>query len=671
MHRSSRIHGSIPSRRGIASVFAGLSIAIAVASPALGAGARWTAVGPGGGRVFSLVTAPSDARVLYGVGDGPSIFRSTNGGGSWELRAAGLSLPRFAPAAPAVDPEDPNHLFAAALDPSTGDFSAGGVYESADGGATWTPASDGLGRSSPRPFVYQLAFDPRDPGALYAATGAGIFVLRPGHAWSPFALDGATVFALAFDPAAPHTFLATVSFPASAERGILKSTDGGATWAQKSAAMPTVQLAYDAGDPRRVAGTDGGGLFHSVDGGETWVTRAIPASAYAFVFGDGPTTLYLATNRGVYRSADAGDHWSAFVNRPQDTLFALLTVHGATETLLAAGNRGLWRSTDGAESWAPASFGVAVHSPVTLTAAMDTAGTVYFSDLGIFRSADHGASWRSVNQGLAASTGFNPPPLPTPRLAVAPSNPQMLYAGTETGVVRSLDGGDHWRAVRQPVPLGRLLTDVVVDPTSPRTVYVTGLAINGQDDSCHSWKSTDAADHWRCLGIDALALAVHPVQPEVVAAIYGTVLRSSDGGSTWSPGGRPADGSGLLSLAFDPVNPNVLYLGTTGGAYASRDRGLSLFRLGKGLPAGAWVESITVDPTNPAVLYAGVVHPLPGGDLQGVGAYRSTDRGAHWQRLGDRLPPEFDGHLTLDAGNRLLYAATSARGLYRLDLSRL
>jgi len=664
MPRASSSQRSTASRRATALVFALLTTATA-ARPVPAASPRWTAVGPGGGPVFSLVAAPSDRRVLYGIGDGPSFFRSTDSGGSWQLRAAGLSLPRFAPEAPAVDPGNPSHLFAAALDPSTSDFNPGGVYESADGGATWTSASDGLG-DSPRPYVYQLAFDPRDPGALYAATGQGIFVRRPGHAWSPFALDGAQVKALAFDPAARHTFLATVFFFESTERGIFKSTDGGATWMQKSTLIPTTQLAYDAADPRRVDGIDGGGLFRSVDGGETWVRRDIPATVFAFAFGDGPATVYLATGRGAYRSADGGDHWSAFGNRPQDTLFALLAVPGATETLLAAGDRGLWRSIDRAASWTPASLGVAVHSPVTLTVAADAAGTVYFSDLGIFRSADHGASWRSVNQGLTAVS--NPPPLPTPLLAAAPLNPRVLYAATGSGMLRSLDGGDHWKAAARPVPLGRLLTDVVVDPTSARTVYATGLAVNGQDDACHTWKSADGGDDWTCLGVDSLALTVHPTHPQVVAAIYGTVLRSADGGLTWSSGGAPADGSGFLSLAFDPANPKVLYFGTTGGTYLSRDGGLSLVRLGKGLPAGSWVKSILVDPANAAVLYAGVVHPLLGGDLQGVGAFRSTDRGAHWQRLGDGLPPEFDGHLALDARNRLLYAATAARGLYRLDL---
>ncbi len=660
MRKSER---SKASGQALAVAGAALLMVAGAAHGARGAAPRWTAVGPGGGPVYGLVAAPSEASVLYGLGAGPSFFRSADGGGSWQLRSSGTPLPRFTVQTPAVDPADASHVVAASLDPSTADFPPVGVYESFDGGATWRPASDGLGTDARH--VQQLVFDPRDPTALYAATNAGIYVRRLQQPWSLVGLGSSQVFSLAFNPAAHRTLLAAAG--PGPTGGIFKSVDGGATWVRKAAIFPPRQISYDPLDTRRVFATDGGGLFRSVDGGETWVRRSIPTSAFAFVLGEEAGTVYLATIGGVYRSADEGDHWSGFGNRPQDSLFAILRAPGTGEILLTAGDRGLWRSTDGAQSWTPASLGIAIHTPVALTVLSDAAGTVYFSDLGVFRSGDHGASWKSVNQGLAASSGVNPPPLPTPLLAASAASPAVLYAGSPAGIVHSVDGGGHWRAALEPTPLGTALNDVVADPTTPRTAYAISYPTLGHEDDCHALKTTDGGDHWQCLPVAALQLVVHPKHPQQLAAIDGSVLRSFDGGASWRALAS-FDENQLRSLAFDPLNPSVLYVGTFDGVYVSRDGGVSLAKLGTGLPSAAHVESILVDPANSAVLYAGVVHPLAGGDLEGVGAFRSTDRGAHWLPLAVGLPPEFDGHLALDARNHLLYAATAAHGLYRLAL---
>jgi len=677
---------------------------LSLAAPGPVRAAQWVPVGPAGGSVRVLAAAPSDSRVIYaatGTPGTPGLYRSGDGGTTWQALALGSGAPRIAPRRFVVDPANPRHLVAGLYDAGTPDAEEApeerfaGVFESADGGLSWAPASRGLPRPAGRAvLVRRLAFGPHDPADLFAATYQGLYVRRHGDpVWRLLAFPGVGVEEVAVDPSATGHLLAGINdFP-----GVFQSTDGGRTWAaaQTPNFGPMDLMVFDRARPSRVYGFFllGLELYRSDDGGGSWRRTAsnpplpggTPVTARALAAGaDG--VLYSANGSGVYASTD-GDTWSPAIapvtydTRPRDAVTELLVLPGPPAVALAAGERGLWRSTDRGASWRPSSAGIAAHWPRSLLVDGDAAGTVLAGDVGLFRSADQGATWQLVSQALAPFIRPGEPSFASPVLAAAPSDPDVLYANLAyvsydrtpngTAFARSLDAGRTWSVVNQSVLAGA----IAVHPTRPDTVYVAGPGLGGPFGSCNLLSSTDGGRHFQCGSVNLpLGLAIDPTRPDRLVGVSGEgyALRSDDAGASWiAIALPPAPGLRLLSLALDPVDSNVFFFGSQDGVYWTVDGGLTLRPRHRGLPSGGAVRSLVIDPANPAILYAGVGDdmgdaPQPPQPVTGV--YRSTDRGGTWSLLGAGLPESFTGRLALDARHGLLYAATRGLGLYRLAL---
>jgi photosystem II stability/assembly factor-like uncharacterized protein len=234
----------------------------------------------------------------------------------------------------------------------------------------------------------------------------------------------------------------------------------------------------------------------------------------------------------------------------------------------------------------------------------------YFGSVngGIWESANAGRTWRPIFDGQPiGSIGA---------LAVAPSNPRLLYAGTGEadmrsdiaqgdGMYRSADGGRTWAHIglADSQQIGRVL----VDPRNPDRVYVAALG--------------------------------HPYGPNAERGVF----RSSDGGRSWKKVLGKGDDTGAIDLAFEPGHPEVLYAalwqtrrtpwevyppssGPGSGLYKSSDGGDSWAPVGKGLPAQPGRIGIAVAPSRPERVYA-IVDAVEGGGL-----YRSDDAGATWTK---------------------------------------
>src|SRR5579864_8014871 len=310
---------------------------------------------------------------------------------------------------------------------------------------------------------------------------------------------------------------------------------------------------------------------------------------------------------------------------------------------------------------------------------------------------------------LHAGSGFwsslGPDGGPVGAVAVDPSNPRVVYAGsTQGGVWKSLDGGATWSRA------GRGLTDdrmvaLAVDPLHPSTLYAAALT--------GVWKSVDAAATWQAtpfpaqnLGFSAVSsLLVDPARPGTIfAADSFEIYASTDGGDSWGRLHEDVDGFGI-QLAADPVHGNlfaVVTRETTGlGLLVSADGGLSWSDITGDIPAlPAFVDEIlalqlAVDPEPPgaaffAFAYSGVspgtrgtatfrsvdgghtwTHAGPGGAPIAVGpahriyaaGYRSADGGATWTPTG--TPPDPLVALTAGRSPGLVYAGVQDRGVLR------
>ncbi|HEY4229117.1 MAG TPA: hypothetical protein VGO79_03035, partial [Thermoanaerobaculia bacterium] len=281
-----------------------------------------------------------------------------------------------------------------------------GIFRSQDRGDSWTPASAGLQASN----ISALALDPADPSTVWASGSglaeAGLFrSADAGMSWSLAGGPGNPLFAyaLAIDPDNPSTLYA-------ADSDVYRSEDGGADWTHSTPPTPTVDaLAVDPGSPGRVWVAGAGGLFRSDDGARTWDSASISQEVYSLVFDDRrPGTVYA----GSYYDIESG-----YYGYPEGGSIFVSVDAGATFT----------KNNE--------NFSSAV-TAIALDRSQDGALYVGTQSNGVFHTADNGATWEE-------------PPAPpdfgrVTSLVADPVRPGRLYASTDLGVYRTVDGARTW-----------------------------------------------------------------------------------------------------------------------------------------------------------------------------------------------------------------------------------
>jgi photosystem II stability/assembly factor-like uncharacterized protein len=544
-----------------------------------------------------------------------------------------------------VAPSAPRSLYAASSD-------SGGIFRSTDGGAHWRDASGDL----PDQRVLDLAVDPRDADAAWAAVVDPPRVYRTadgGAHWTevPGAPETGFVTRLVFDPRDPARVWA------AATNGLFRSDDGGPFAPAGLAGVEVASLVFappDANDPQLLYAGVLGAVYRSADGGATWARTAGSSPLFDGILVRSltidpalPGSLFAIADRYVYRTDDQGVSWSRLPAAPDNPT-----------VLAAAPSGGLWTSTydrlfksdDGGATWTEsAPFGS--HFVVTLAFDPRFPETLFLgTGYGLLKSRDGGGHWR-------------PLPLKTSHvkiLVTAPGAPATLYAGLREGWMRvSRDGGASW----QPVTLGlseyerNSIRAVTVDPHDPAAVWLLAGSTLAH--------SRDGGAHWTRQifpgSYNSYLIAVDPVSPDTLYVggeetsdhyDHGCFsMKTTDAGRHWRC--LPA-GEYKGAVAIDPRQPDDVYTAAYGAVRKTTDGGRTWHRVGRGLPLE--VLTVTVDPARSGRLYAGT----------DAGVFKSTDGGRTWQAARAGLPPgRVVSVIVHPSRSSVVYAGIAAAGVFR------
>jgi photosystem II stability/assembly factor-like uncharacterized protein len=524
-----------------------------------------------------------------------------------------------------------------------------GVLRSADNGRTWTAA--GLGQSG---YVGDLAASPEAPGRVYATTSSGVFRSDDaGLHWTaintglPVVNGRVDAFRVATEPTNPEAVWAA----GSKKRALYRSTNLGARWRYAGQGLRGVVLDI-AAHPKRAgvvfAATDRG-LFRSADSGGHWspwglysfvvsrvaFDRVQPRHLYAITLEEGIQHTHPGT---VFISDDEGASWKPGSERPgyEDFELAVDPAHAGTAWLSTAfGFSSVLKTTDGGQHWQGvlkrdrfAALALAVNPlrPGTVLVGQLEPGVSKSEEGAVLRTDDGGTSW-SPGTGIAA--------LSVRQVVPDPSEPGALYARAFCCLPWKRTGADQ---PFTPISTG-YYGNLTLDPKTPSTLYVANGAL---------FKSLDAGATWQKLSsLLIYSIALDPAHP---STLYGTILsdftyaisRSDDGGLSWN----------TLSSTTEFF---TTWLTVTGTSVYANDYGSFRQRLRRSVDGGTtWttlldmtidpvrLQAVAEDPRDPQRLWTAFIQF--GGGPQNLpatgGIYRSTDGGAHWSlsRLAGNLP---------------------------------
>jgi photosystem II stability/assembly factor-like uncharacterized protein len=644
--------------------------------PALFKGLRYRLVGPSrGGRVTTVTGVPSQPRTFYmGVASG-GLFRTTDNGATWVPLTDG-QVPLGSTGSVAVADSDPNVIYlGTGSDDVRSNVSTGrGMFKSVDAGKTWTFA--GLPNTGQ---IGGVRIHPTDPNTVWVAAQGD-------------------------------------AFKANADRGVFKTTDGGATWRKVlyfSDTVGAMDIELQPGNPNVVyawlsrlerkpwtiiSGSTDGGFYKSTDGGEKFakisaglpseligkgnigVSAASPNRVYAFV--------EAKPGSGLYRSDDAGQSF-AFVNSQPAQIAAqmvyrpfyydTLGVDPTNADVVYTGAEGFWKSTDGGKTFASMRTPHGDNHDIWINP-KDGNIMIQSNDGGANVSTDGGRTWSTLmNQPTGEFYGvWMDNQFPYKLYAAQQDDSTVIISSTADPYVLT-----DWRGGP-----GCETGPIMPHPSNPDVVYGS---CKGQYEVMNL-KTGQSKNYW--IGAQSLygnpatdliqrfqrvsPMATSPHDPNVL--YYGSqyLNRTRDRGVTWEkispdltahdpccqgvsgePITRDVTGeevySTLYAIAESPLEKGVIWTGSNDGPFfVTRDDGKTWTNVTpKDLPPGGRVQYIDASPIRKGSAYYAAYRYLLG-DYQPY-IYKTDDYGKTWTRLTDGkngIPADWPTRVVREDPNR-------------------
>jgi len=580
--------------------------------------------------VTAIVIDPSDPDVLYVGTANAGIYKSWNGGLSWQPVHNGLGAANIDTLA--IDPTDHRTLYTGVI--------LGGVYKTTNGGESWQAVNSGI-QFAEWGLHSIVIMDPHDNEHLYYTHGPHIFESKDGgESWHQTQKSKCPndFWGLVFHPNDP-----LILFAADEGRdcggGVYQSKDGGITWSIISDAEFIHELWIDNTSGSYLYASTWHELYGSFDGGKTWQhTEQEPGcSGFAFDPEQGAVAYCGTWNSQLSTTADGGQTWHRLTQLNAGEIRGFSVSPHDTDTLLA-GARGLFVSTDHGDHWIDQSSGL---GGTRLDLKLDP------SDPSIMYAVEN-TGWGSCYRSMNGGRNWGPISSEGNELAIA-ADGKTLYRANISQILRSVDGGSTWTSI--DVPEGVEILNVTAHPYIDGTIYIARFPaqrpiIYISMDYGETWQSTSGINYV----MNPKLFFDHDEGRMVYAVGRGEVIRSHDGGKTWTEC-APTDfqhpqsdtqlavhpqssshiflatlGGGVLTsqnscqswqsrneglgslyvntIAIDPDNPDKIYAGTHGGAFVSFNGGETWGPVNEGLLGALVVYSIVVEPEDPNNVYA-------------------------------------------------------------------
>ncbi|HEY8148985.1 MAG TPA: hypothetical protein VIK51_08775 [Vicinamibacteria bacterium] len=591
------------------------------------------------GSIGALAVAPSNPKVLYvgsgeadmrsDIAQGNGAYKSTDGGRTWthiglrDTQQIGRIL---------VDPGNPDRVFLAALGHPYGPSAERGVFRSTDGGRSWEKVlfkDDDTG-------AIDLAFRPGDPRVIYAALwqtrrppwsvyppsngpGGGLYKSTDGGStWTQITGRGFPTrtgnIGLAVAPSRPDRVYAMVDAP---EGGLYRSDDAGATWSRASGDRRIWgrgwyfgNVAVEPRDPDTVYALNTA-LYRSRDAGKTFVPiKGAPGGddyQDLWIDPEHPERRMLGVDQGAVVSLTGGETWSSWYNQPIGQMYHVITdqrfpywVYGAQQDSGAAAVPSRTTTIDGINMMNFREVTAGGESDMIAPDPRDPE-VVYggrVEKLDLRTQQTHTIDPTLLHREVDRATWTLP-------LVFSRRDPRVLYFARER-LFRTEDGGQHWTAISPDLSREDPGVPATLDPATaadkPRAGHRHGVIYSiapsrladrdlwvGTDDG-KVWRTRDEGAHWLDVTPSGLLpwskvgiIDTSHFDPETayiavdrhrVDDVRPYVYRTHDGGRTWTPAvtGIP-EGSFVNAVREDPVRRGLLYAGTEKGVYVSFDDG--------------------------------------------------------------------------------------------------
>ncbi len=564
----------------------------------------------------------------------------------------------------------------------------GGLKETTNFGTNWFDADNGMQNA----FIGALATIPNsNSSTIYAGSDLGIWKFDWGQVgWQlPQRLQEG-VFDLQPVPLNSSRLLAGTE-----RSGILKTINGGDNWSPSAKGiLPSniYSLSRSSADSSFVIAGTSSGPYISLNGGDTWMhvnnTMELPV---ALAVSTDPVRSAIAWVGGiqgkVYRTIDQGKtFFRADTGLPNETILSLVTARW--EKTYAITSSGALYATPDDNNWYLWNNGVK-EPALSLAYDPQSSWVLYLgtSGGGVYKSSASGLDWQASNTGLTVPYVFS--------IAVNPSAPKTVYAGTVGQVFKSTDAALSWVSKSAGLPSAGIIGGLVLSPADPNTVYasVRDYGVYRSTDQGETWiqiatsldsqgnlpiallssdskrvllgtarhgvyASSDAGVSWSETSIGmtqfvrSLAIDPRDANKAYAATLKSGLFKTVDGGANWDYTGL--DGRYLFKILIDPSNSDILYAATHLGVAQSTDGGISWSDLHQ--PA-AFVFDLVSCSQNPSIVYA---------SSSGI-VTKSVDAGKHWQETGKGLPEANILAVAVDNSDSFVYAAAERVGIYRSE----